>query len=88
MLEHKVDGENPAIYSNMLLAAKKVERQAEARDALHPKTTKTGGSNITQPQTLTSQTSNEEDPETFSGIGGADQLDSYIICFAKAVKLY
>ena len=47
MLAHKVDGENPVTYSKLLLAAWKLERQAEARDPLLPKTTTTGGSNIT-----------------------------------------
>ena len=30
----------------------------------------------------------EEDPETLSGIGGADQSVGYIICFAKVAQLY
>ena len=30
----------------------------------------------------------EEDPETLSGVGGADQLIRYIIHFANPVKLY
>ena len=34
------------------------------------------------------KSSDVEDPETLSGIGGADQPVSYIICFANAVKLY
>ena len=51
MLAHKVDGKHPASYSDLLLAAWKLERQAEARDPLLPKTTTTGGSNVTQPQT-------------------------------------
>ena len=34
------------------------------------------------------ESSNEEDPETLSGIGGTDKLVGYIICFANAVKLY
>ena len=40
-----------ASYCDLLLAAQKLERQAEARDLLLPKTTTTGGSNVTQPQT-------------------------------------
>ena len=50
MLAYKVDGEHPASYSDLLLEAKKLERQAEARDPLLPKTTTTGGSNITHSQ--------------------------------------
>ena len=34
------------------------------------------------------ESSDEENPETSSGIGGADQLVSYIIHFANEVKLY
>ena len=51
MLAHKVDGEHPASYSNLLFAAKKLERWAEAGDPLLPKTTTTGGLNVTWPQT-------------------------------------
>ena len=51
MLAHKVDGEQPAIYSNLLLAAWKQERHAEASDPLPPKTATTGGSNVTCSQT-------------------------------------
>ena len=47
MLAHKVDGENPVTYSEMLLAAQKLERWAEARDPLLLKTTTTGGLNLT-----------------------------------------
>ena len=47
MLAHKVDGENTVTYSKLLLAPQKLERLAEARDPLLPKTTTTGGSNIT-----------------------------------------
>ena len=47
MLAHKVDGEHPTSYSNLLLAVWKLERQAEARDPLLLKTTLTGGSNGT-----------------------------------------
>ena len=52
MLAHKVDGEHPSSYSNLLLTAQKLEKWPEARDPLLPKTTTTGGLNITQPQTL------------------------------------
>ena len=51
MLAHKVDGEHPAGYSYLLLAAWKLERWAKARDPLLPKTTTTGGSSITHSQT-------------------------------------
>ena len=47
MLPHKVDGESPVTYSELLLAAQKWERQVEAKDPLLPKTTTTRGSNIT-----------------------------------------
>ena len=52
MLAHKVDGEHPTSYSDLLLAAQNLERWAKARDPLLPKTTMTGGSNVTQPQAL------------------------------------
>ena len=52
MLAHKVDGKHLASYSDLLLAAWKLERWAEARDPLLLKTTTTGGSNVTWPQTL------------------------------------
>ena len=51
ILAHKVDGENPAGYSNLLLAAQKLERWAEVRDPLLPKTITTGGLNVTHSQT-------------------------------------
>ena len=51
ILAHKVDGEHPTRYSNLLLAAQKLERWAKARDPLLPKTTPTGGSNVTHSQT-------------------------------------
>ena len=51
MLGHKVVGKHPSSYSKLLLAAWKLERQAEARDPLLAKATTTGGSNVTQPQT-------------------------------------
>ena len=44
MLVHKVDGNHPASYSNLLLAKQKLERLAEARDPLPPKTAATNGS--------------------------------------------
>ena len=127
MLAHNMDGKHPASYSYMLLAGQKLERWAEARDLLFPKTTSMGGSNVTQPQTsgnlfpsrklkgnhtFTAWSAivesigaeedssvkpegeeeavllGEEDPETSSGVGGADQSASYIIHFANAVKLY
>ena len=46
MLAHKVDSENPAGYSDLLLAAWKLERRAKARDPLPPKTAVTSQSNI------------------------------------------
>ena len=51
MLAHKVDGENPAGYSDLLLAAQKLERRAEARDPLPPKTAETSRLNVTCSQT-------------------------------------
>ena len=51
MLAHKVDGEHPTRYSDLLLAAQKLERWAEARDPLHPKTSPMGGFNKTHSQT-------------------------------------
>ena len=51
MLAHKVDGKHPTSYSDLLLAAQKLGRQAEARDPLLPKTTTTGGLNINWLQT-------------------------------------
>ena len=46
MLAHKVDGEHPASYSNVLLAAWKLERWAEAIDPPPPKTAVTSGLNM------------------------------------------
>ena len=43
MLAHKVDGEHPARYSDLLLAAQKLERLAEARDLLLLKVTSMEG---------------------------------------------
>ena len=51
MFAHKVDGENPAGYSDLLLTAQKLEWRAEARDTLLPKTAVTSGSHVTHPQT-------------------------------------
>ena len=50
MLAHKVDGDHPSSCSELLLAARKLERQNEARDLLS-KTTPSGQSNITHSQT-------------------------------------
>ena len=47
MLAHKVDGENPVTYSELFLAAQKLERQAEARDPLLLKNTTAGSLNVT-----------------------------------------
>ena len=44
MLADKVDGEHPVSYSDLLLAAWKLERWAEARDPLPPKMAITSGS--------------------------------------------
>ena len=51
MLPHKVDGEYPASYSSLLLAAQKLERWAEARDPLPSKTATAGRLNATHSQT-------------------------------------
>ena len=51
MLGHKVDGDHPAGYSNLLLAAQKLEGWAEARDPLLSKTITAGGLNVTCLQT-------------------------------------
>ena len=51
MVAHKVDGEHPVGYSDLLLAAQKLERWEEARDSLLPKTTTTGALNVTHSQT-------------------------------------
>ena len=52
MLAHKVDGKHPTSYSDLLLVMWKLERWAEARNPRLPKTTTTGGSNVTWPQKL------------------------------------
>ena len=46
MLAHKVNEENPVTFSELLLAAQKLERWAEARDPLLPKITTARSSNI------------------------------------------
>ena len=51
MLAHKVDGEHPTSYSDLLLATQKLERWAEARDPLPLKMVVTSGSNMMCPQT-------------------------------------
>ena len=51
MLVHKVHGKHPTNYSDLLFAAEKLEKQAEARDFMLTKTTMTEGSNVTWPQT-------------------------------------
>ena len=50
MLAHKVDGEHPASYSDLLLATWKLERWAEARDPLSPKMAATNGSDMMHSQ--------------------------------------
>ena len=50
MLAHRVDGENPVTYSELLLAVWKLERQAEARGPLLLNATTTEGSNVTHSQ--------------------------------------
>ena len=52
MLADKVDGNHPASYSDLLLAAWKLKRWAETKDPLLSKTTTTGGLNVTQPHTF------------------------------------
>ena len=47
MLAHTVDGENPVTYSELLLAAQKLEIWTEVRDPLLPKTTTAGSLNVT-----------------------------------------
>ena len=51
MMAHKVDGENPAGYSDLILATGKLERREEARNPLSPKTTVTSGQNALHSQT-------------------------------------
>ena len=52
MLAHKVDGKNPAGYSDLLLATWRLERRADAGDPLPPKTAVTSGLNVMHSQTL------------------------------------
>ena len=47
MLVHKVNGENPVTYSELLLTAQKLERWVEVRDPLLPKNPTTGSLNVT-----------------------------------------
>ena len=47
MLAYNINGENPVSYSELLLAAWKLERWVEARDPLLPKTPTAGSSTIT-----------------------------------------
>ena len=47
MLAHKVDGEHPASYCDLLLAAQKLERWAGPRDPLPSKIAAASGSNMT-----------------------------------------
>ena len=51
MLAHKVDGNHPISYSELLLATRKQQRWNEARHPLLSKTTPSGESNITHSQT-------------------------------------
>ena len=51
MLVHKVNGEHPTSYSDLVFVAQKLERWEEATDALLLKTITTGGSNVNQSQT-------------------------------------
>ena len=50
-MAHKVDGEHPVGYSDLLLVAQKLERWSKARDPLVPKTTIASKLNITHSQT-------------------------------------
>ena len=51
MLAHKVDGDHPTSYSDLLLATQKLKKQNKARDPLLPKTTTTGRLNVSHSQT-------------------------------------
>ena len=51
MLAHKIDGENPVGCSNLLLATQKLDRRAEAKDPLLPKSVVTSRLNAKYPQT-------------------------------------
>ena len=46
MLAHKVGGENPVTYSELPLAAQKLERWADTSDPLFPKNATTRGLNV------------------------------------------
>ena len=46
MLAHKINGESRVTYSELLLAAQKLERWEEARDPLLPETTTSRSSNV------------------------------------------
>ena len=50
MLAHKVDSEHPASYSDLPLAAQKLERGGEARNPLPPMMTATNGTNVMHSQ--------------------------------------
>ena len=50
MLAHEVDGEHPASYSNLPLAAQKLEWRAEARNPLPPRMAVTNWSNVMHSQ--------------------------------------
>ena len=50
MLAHKLHGEHPASHSNLLLAAQKLVRWAEARDPLPLRTAVNNGLHATHPQ--------------------------------------
>ena len=47
MLAHKVDDDQPANYSDLILAVQKLERQSKAKDLLLPKAITTRGLYIT-----------------------------------------
>ena len=51
MLAHKVDGKDPAGYSNLFLAPRKLKRRIEARFPLPLKTAKTSVSKVTHSKT-------------------------------------
>ena len=79
MLAHKVNGENPFTYSELLLAAQKLERWVEARDPLLPNTT-TGEKEAAS--------SAEEDAGMLGKVGNVDPSLGYIMQFANVVELY
>ena len=98
MLAHKVNGENPVTYSELLLAALKLKRQAEARHPLLLKTTTTGSSNVTHSHsqgnlflsrklkgshTFTAQSAAVEDPETEEVSGPKPDGDKEAKCSAE-----